>query len=143
MQESRGARSSCRSPPHDEPGCEHLNDVAMLVARLISHDDCPSIWTRARRGDLDELALDMQTVARPRRLRPAQLAARADNAADERQPLLDNEPHGKCRGAPAARRQSAEQRALCGLVAAVQGLWIELACEGFDLGFVDLIRSRD
>ena len=62
----------------------------------------PASGPRAGRHDLLDFAYDLEDIARPRRLRPTDLAAGADDPAHERQSRLDQQAHGDRRRMPAA-----------------------------------------
>src|SRR5262249_31656585 len=118
-----------------------LHSFSALIARLAAHCDHPTVGSRARGTDFQDLALDMQDVPRPRGTRPVNLSAGPDNPADDRYPGLALQPHGDRRRMPAARHQAAEQSVLSRLTIEMEGLRVELVRKRFDLRFVNRMRS--
>jgi hypothetical protein len=69
----------------DDQLCQQdLDDLAPLVARFAAHVHHPPVGAGAGRNDLLDLAHHLEDIARPRRLRPVDLAAGADDPAAER-----------------------------------------------------------
>src|SRR6516225_9159922 len=133
---------SGRHPPrHNELGDEHLHGVATLVARLAS-DGCDApVWTRPRRPELEDLALDLKHVARSRRVGPGDFTAGPDEPAGDGQAALHEQPHGDRRRVPAARHEPFKERRLRGLRVEVERLGVELPGERPDLHLIDLVRA--
>src|SRR5678815_3952840 len=91
------------------------------------------VRARFRRAHLEDLAFDAQLVARPHRQRPAELVEPgADDAAGGPQVARHQQLHGHGGGVPAARRETAEYRALRGCVVQVERLRVELGGEALD-----------
>src|SRR6266568_1328003 len=128
---------------HDEIRDEDLHGLAMLVERRRPDLDQPLLGTRFRRSYLQHFTFKMQLVVGPHRRRPAELIEPgADDAAGGSELALDEEPHGERRRVPAARGQSAEEGAACGLLVEMEALRIEFAGKRRDLRLVDAQPSR-
>ena len=83
----------------------------------------------------------MKDVARPRRTRPTDLAARTDDAAGDGCAATDQESHGnRCR-VPAAGGQTAKQAGSGGIVIEMKWLRIELRGKALDLRLVQSMTS--
>jgi hypothetical protein len=82
----------------------------------------------------------MEYVSGTGRCRPAQLSARAHEAAREWRTTVDIQTHRDHCGMPTTRRQPLEERALSGTLVRVKGLRIELKSECLDLSFVKPVR---
>src|SRR5271163_3419641 len=79
---------------HDECRDQDLHRLAVLVEGGGAHLDETLRRARLRRPHLQHLAFDMQLVARPHRMRPAELLEPgADDAARGREIALDQKPH--------------------------------------------------
>jgi hypothetical protein len=83
----------------------------------------------------------VKDVTRARGPGPFNLSARADNPTADWQSTFNLQPHGDCRCVPPTGRQAGEQRILRRYVVEVEGLWVEMLSEGFDLRFVKRMRS--
>src|SRR5262245_30989308 len=81
--------NSRSTPRYHKLRDEDLDDLTMLIARLAAHADHSAIGPRARRVHLFDFAEDVERVAGPRRLRPADLSAASDDTASQRQSGLD------------------------------------------------------
>src|SRR5262249_23947722 len=102
--------------------------------------DAP-VWTRPRRPELEDLALDLEDVARSCRLGPGDLSAGPDDSAGDGQAALHEQPHGdRCR-VPAARHQSFKEVRTRGLGVDVKRLGVELPGERPDLLLVEPVRA--
>jgi hypothetical protein len=85
----------------------------------------------------------VQFISGAHRPWPAELVeSGADDAAGGFEVTLDHELHRNCRGVPAARCQSAEDRVARGLVVEVKGLRVEFGGEAPNLVHVDSRHSR-
>src|SRR4029077_12599016 len=91
-----------RPTRHDQLRQQDLDGLAALGAGFAAHSRHPAIGPRAGRHDLLDFAYDLEDIARPRRLRPTDLAAGADDPAHEWQSRLDQQAHGDRRRMPAA-----------------------------------------
>src|SRR5262249_25933623 len=128
-------------PWYEELDRRCLHDLAALVASLAPQGHRPAVGSGARRHDVQDRAFDVEHVAGPRRRRPAELSAEADDAAGYRQAPVDLKTHGdRCR-MPAAGDQATEERALRGRGIRVKGLRVELRGKRDDLSLVERVRA--
>src|SRR6185295_14064789 len=103
-------------------GLLNQNNVAALIDRPAEQNYRAAIRSRARWGNFNDFALNMEYVSGTRRCRPAQLSPGADEAVGEWRTALDIQTHRDRSGMPTARRQTLEERALSGLLVRVKGL---------------------
>src|SRR4051812_370673 len=88
------------SARNNKLGLLNQNDVAALVYRPAEEDYRAAIGSRARRGDFNDFALNMEHVSGTGRCRPAQLSPGADEAAGEWRTTLDIQTHRDRSGVP-------------------------------------------
>jgi hypothetical protein len=125
---------------NNKPSLLNQNDVAALIYRPAEKNDRAAVRSRARWRDFNDFALNMEYVSGTGRCRPAQLSARANEAAREWRTTVDIQTHRDRCGMPTTRRQALEERALSGMLVRVKGLRIELKSECLDLSFVKPVR---
>src|SRR6266571_1924895 len=135
---SSGTIASCRPPRDHEIADGDLHRLAVLILRRRPHLDQSLLRTGLRGPHFENFALDVELIPGPHGPRPAELVeARADDSASGLQLALHQEPHGHCRGVPAARRQASEYRTARGLFVEMEGLRVEFGGESLDPRFFD------
>ena len=91
-----------------------------------------------RRPHFENFALEPELVSGPDWLRPADLAAGADDHDCRFERAFCQEAHRQRRRVPPARREAPKEGVACRLLVQVEGLRIERGSEGLDLLGIDL-----
>ena len=132
-----GSRSRAACPPwpprHDRNRIEGVDRLAVLVmGGPFDADD--ALGLRSRRGQLDHLPFEMERVAWPYRLHPAQFVhARPEQGMRPKRPAGGGELHGDRRGMPSRCGESSEDGVLGRLFVEVKRLRIEFRGKAQDV----------
>ena len=122
-----------RTARHDQVADGDLHRFVVRIQRGCPDLDDTLIRTRLRGAYLEHNAFDAKFVARPNGSRPAQFVeACADDAAGGSEIAVDQELHRDRGGVPAARRETAEQRADRGPFIEMERLGIEFGGKALD-----------
>src|ERR1700731_2996685 len=118
-----------------------MNRLVILVQRRALHfHDC-LVRFRARRNDLQYLALNVQSISGTGRLGPCQIAAQADNAVAQRQTTIYEKAHGYSGGVPPAGGQSGKHAGFRGGLIKMERLRIKLSSELLDSRFIHVVSA--
>jgi len=128
----RQLRTRRSSRHHQIPNID-LHRLVILIQRRRAHLDHALLGPRPGWAHLEHLDREMQLVARPDRLRPAELVEPGTDDPGCRLKLaLDEQPHRERSRVPAARREAAEERIARRLLVEMERLRIELGGKALD-----------